>query len=131
MLTISEGKPVDCMEEVAPNKIIFNDSSPILLRIKLQCEACKKQLKISFCKGIVYIKTIDCPSCEKVGSWNIRDIECNYPIWGGGVKIDNHERIEPAPSVIRVMGCVCCFKFSNSNTMRCGCLLCSECAESS
>jgi hypothetical protein len=81
------------LEEVRPNKIIMNDSSPIRLRLKLKCENCKKQMKLSYCKSLVNVKAIDCPHCEKSGEWSIQDIECNFTLWGGGVKIDNHEHL--------------------------------------
>lgn len=63
-LTVSEGKPADCLEEVAPNKFIQIENSPIRLRMKLRCEGCNKQLRTSFSKGIVYINAIVCPSCD-------------------------------------------------------------------
>jgi hypothetical protein len=59
--------------------------------------------------------------------WSVIDIESNAPIWGDGVKIDNNEEMEVAPSVIRIMGCVICLKFSNCSKMKCGCLLCTSC----
>ena len=84
-------------------------------------------LKATFCKGIVNIHSIKCSHCESTDKWSIQDIDCNYPIWGGGVKIDNHERVEPAPSILRVMGCVVCLKFTGCEAMKCGCLICREC----
>jgi hypothetical protein len=36
-LTVSEGRPADCLEEVGPNKFIQTDNSPIILRLKLRC----------------------------------------------------------------------------------------------
>jgi hypothetical protein len=35
--------------------------------------------------------------------------------------------MDAAPSVLRVMGCVVCLKFSNCAKLRCGCLLCTSC----
>lgn len=36
-LSVSEGKPVDCIEEVAPNKFIQTETSPIKLKLKFKC----------------------------------------------------------------------------------------------
>lgn len=89
-LTVSEGRPVESIEEVAPNKLIQVADSPIKVNLKLKCKSCKKQLKITSCKGVVNIGTIECSSCE-AKTWSIVDIDSNAPIWGDGVKIDNHE----------------------------------------
>lgn len=129
-LTVSEGKPADCIEEVGPNRFIQVEQSPIRLKLKLKCEGknCKKRMKATFCKGVVNLGTLACVNCDKVGQqWTIEDIECNFPVWGGGVKIDNHERVEPAPEILRAMGCVICLKFGNCEQMRCGCLICRPC----
>ena len=93
----------------------------------MRCEGCNKQLRTSFCKGIVYVNAIACPSCDCRENWSIQDIECNFPIWGGGSKIENHEKVEPAPSILRAMGCVICLKFTNCEPMKCGCLVCKPC----
>lgn len=37
VITISEGKPADCLEEVSPNRYIMNEESPIRLKLKLKC----------------------------------------------------------------------------------------------
>ncbi len=101
--------------------------SPIKVNLKLKCKSCKKQLKITSCKGVINIGLIECSSCDNKSAWSIVDIESNAPVWGDGVKIDNHEEVEDAPSILRVMGCVVCFKFSNCSKMSCGCLLCAPC----
>ena len=127
---MSEGKPADCLEEVGPNRFIQVDNSPIRLRLKLRCggKQCKKLMKATFCKGVVSINSIICPNCEKKDQlWSIEDIECNFPVWGGGVKIDNHERVEPAPDELRAMGCVICLKLSNCEERKCGGLICRAC----
>ena len=66
------------------HKVVMTDSSPISIRLKLRCDGCKKKLKMSYCISVIKIKEINCPNCEKVGSWSIVDIESNFPMWGGG-----------------------------------------------
>lgn len=112
---------------MGPNKLIQVTDSPIKLKLKLRCRSCKKQLKLTCCKGIINLGLVECSGCESKDQWSILDIEANAPIWGDGVKIDNHEEMDEAPAVLRVMGCVICLKFSNCATMKCGCLLCNSC----
>lgn len=92
-LSVSEGKPVDCIEEVSPNKFIQSESSPIKLKLKLKCQGCQKRVKANFCKGVVQLAAMVCPGCKARGNWSIEDIHCNFPVWGGGSKVDNHEKM--------------------------------------
>jgi len=75
---------------VAPNKVIQVNDSPIKVNLKLKCKNCKKQLKITFCKGVMSLNNIECPGCESKDKWSISDIVSSAPVWGDGVKIDNH-----------------------------------------
>lgn len=93
VLCISEGKPADYIEEVNANRIVFSKSSPIKLKLRLRCESCKKQMKMTFCISLVNLSSISCANCEKSGNWSIIDIICNFPVWGGGEKIKNHEKL--------------------------------------
>jgi hypothetical protein len=81
------------MIEVGPNKLIQMTDSPIAVKLKLKCKGCKKQLKLTCCKGIININLVECPNCDAKEMWSIMDIESNAPVWGDGVKIDNHEEI--------------------------------------
>jgi hypothetical protein len=47
-------------------------------------------MKATFCKGVVHLNVMACPSCDARDNWSIHDISCNFPVWGGGSKIDNH-----------------------------------------
>jgi hypothetical protein len=84
---------VESIEEVKPNKLIQVSDSPIRLKLKMRCKGCKKQLKLTCCKGVINLSLVECPHCDCRDSWSIIDIECNAPIWGDGVKIDNHEEV--------------------------------------
>jgi hypothetical protein len=90
-LSVSEGRPVESIEEVSPNKLIQVTDSPIKVKVKLRCRGCKKQLKLTCCKGVINLSLIECSNCEGKDLWSILDIDSNAPIWGDGVKIDNHE----------------------------------------
>ena len=63
VLCISEGKPADCIEEVAPNRLVSAHSSPIKLKLKLRCDACKKQMKMTFCISLVNLSSVGCSNC--------------------------------------------------------------------
>jgi hypothetical protein len=40
---------------VGPNKLIQVSDSPIRLKLKMKCKGCKKQLKLTCCKGVINI----------------------------------------------------------------------------
>ena len=57
-LTVSEGRPVESILEVGPNKLIQVTDSPIKLKLKMKCKGCKKQLKLPCCKGVINISQV-------------------------------------------------------------------------
>jgi hypothetical protein len=99
---------------VAPNKFIQVSNSPINIRLVLKCRQCSRKLKLTCCKGVINLATVECAGCAGKGRWRIQDIDASTgTIWGDGCKIENHEEVEEAPSVLRVMGCVVCLKFAS------------------
>lgn len=93
-LYVSEGIPVENIKEISQNKVIQTKSSPIHIKLMLICLDCKKKVKLTFCRGVIKINELECPKCEKKGNWKLKDVESNAPLWGNGVKIENHEELD-------------------------------------
>ena len=128
-LSVMEGRPIETLREFDNNRILQSAVSPIKVSLRLRCKACKKAHKLTFCKGVINLGVVECATREAKGAWTLLDISANAIVWGDGRKIDNHDELETAPSVMRVMGCVNCMKFSDCRPMRCGCLLCQTCLD--
>lgn len=57
-LSVIEGRPIETLKEFDNNKIIQSAVSPIKVCLKLRCKACKKQHKLTFCKGVINLGII-------------------------------------------------------------------------
>lgn len=62
-LSISEGRPVEIIEEVSANKMVQVNASPIKVKLKLKCKSCKKLMKLTLCKGLMNLTGLECPGC--------------------------------------------------------------------